>query len=182
MTRMVKTLREQRDSPQTDPSSSNRFFQLNTFTLFPKPASILDFLWYPSATPQNPASFYFLASVRECPFKLINASDRRVDLSPSSSYPQLRPSYRIVDHRERQIAPHALAFNPPAQKYLCPRSPRPISPPSTIYCEYEDALEIFDLSSPGSGPVSRPHFARKSKDGLKCKPSHSLPIAPLTPY
>jgi hypothetical protein len=30
---------------------------------------------------------------------------------------QLRASYRIVDHRERQIAPHSLAFNLSATKY-----------------------------------------------------------------
>ena len=31
---------------------------------------------------------------------------------------QLRASYRIVDHRERQIAPHSLVFNLTAQKLV----------------------------------------------------------------
>ena len=107
-------------------SRSFQLFNDNTSTLFPQPAPILDFLWYPSAMPHDPASFCFLVSVRECPVKLIDASDGRVSLSPSSvsspisSHPQLRASYRIFDHRERQVAPHALAFNPSAQNYLCP--------------------------------------------------------------
>jgi len=34
---------------------------------------------------------------------------------------QLRASYPIVDHRERQIAPHSLSFNLTADRYA--RSP-----------------------------------------------------------
>ena len=33
---------------------------------------------------------------------------------------QLRASYRIVDHRERHIAPHSLVFNLTAQKLVLP--------------------------------------------------------------
>ena len=47
---------------------------------FCQPAPILDFIWYPTATPLNPASFCFVASVRECPVKLLDASDGRVRL------------------------------------------------------------------------------------------------------
>lgn len=46
--------------------------------VFEQPAAILDFLWYPTASPWNPPSFCFLASVRECPVKLLDASDGRV--------------------------------------------------------------------------------------------------------
>ena len=45
---------------------------------FFQPAPILDFIWYPTATPLDPASFCFVASVRECPVKLLDASDGRV--------------------------------------------------------------------------------------------------------
>ena len=38
--------------------------------------------------------------------------------------PQLRASYRIVDHRERQIAPHSLAFNLHANRCVDPAAPR----------------------------------------------------------
>jgi len=62
--------------------------------------AIIDYAWFPRAMVQDPASFCFVASVRESPVRLLDASDGR-----------LRASYRIVDHRERQIAPHSLAFN-----------------------------------------------------------------------
>ncbi|TFY71608.1 hypothetical protein EVG20_g1403 [Dentipellis fragilis] len=92
----------------------------------PQAGPILDFLWYPRATPHDPASFCFVASVRESPVRLLDAHDGR-----------LRASYKIVDHRERQIAPHSLAFNATAQK---------------LYCGFEGAIEVFDLTCPGEGP------------------------------
>ena len=45
-----------------------------------QPSPILDYIWYPFATPLDPASYCFLASVRECPIKLMDASDGRVCL------------------------------------------------------------------------------------------------------
>ena len=92
---------------------------------FCQPAPILDFIWYPMATPLDPASFCLVASVRECPVKLLDASDGRVRFL-IFYYPwfdrynivQLRASYRIIDHRERQIAPHSLVFNLTAQKLV----------------------------------------------------------------
>lgn len=109
--------------------------------IFNQPAPILDFVWYPTASPQNPASFCFIASVRECPVKLIDASDGR-----------LRASYRIVDHRERQIAPHSLTFNLTGER---------------LYCGFEDAIEVFDVSRPGEGKRLHTTPSKKSKDGLK---------------
>ncbi|KDQ56127.1 hypothetical protein JAAARDRAFT_36912 [Jaapia argillacea MUCL 33604] len=104
-------------------------------------APILDFLWYPTASPYDPASYCFVASVRECPVKLYDAMDGR-----------LRASYKIVDHRERQIAPHSLAFNVSASK---------------LYCGFEDAIEVFDLHSPGEGTRLQTTPSKKTKDGLK---------------
>ncbi|KAH8092214.1 WD40-repeat-containing domain protein [Cristinia sonorae] len=101
----------------------------------------VDFAWYPSATRRNPASFCFVTSVRECPVKLLDASDGR-----------LRASYKIVDHRERQIAPHSLAFNPTATK---------------LYCGFDDAIEVFDLHYPGEGTRLHTTPSKKSRDGLK---------------
>lgn len=106
-----------------------------------QPAPILDFAWYPGATVQSPATHCFLASVRECPVKLLDATSGR-----------LRASYKIVDHRERQIAPHSLAFNPTA---------------SRIYCGFEDAIEVFDVMTPGEGTRLATTPSKKSKDGLK---------------
>ncbi|RDB17540.1 Telomerase Cajal body protein 1 [Hypsizygus marmoreus] len=125
---------------QDTPALANIPSQTPTLVL-PQPSPILEFLWYPSATPLNPASFCFLASVRECPVKLLDASDGR-----------LRASYRIVDHRERQIAPHSLAFNITADK---------------IYCGFEDAVEVFDVLRPGEGTRLSTTPSKKSKDGLK---------------
>jgi hypothetical protein len=53
-------------------------FHLAAIQTIRQPSPILDFIWYPTATPQNPASFCFVASVRECPVKLLDASDGRV--------------------------------------------------------------------------------------------------------
>jgi hypothetical protein len=41
-------------------------------------APILDTAWYPTASAQDPASYCLLASVRECPVKLLDANDGRV--------------------------------------------------------------------------------------------------------
>ncbi|KZV68763.1 hypothetical protein PENSPDRAFT_507463 [Peniophora sp. CONT] len=103
--------------------------------------SIVDYAWYPRATQQDPATFCFVTSVRESPVRLLDAATGR-----------LRASYRIVDHRERQIAPHSLAFNVAADK---------------LYCGFEDAIEVFDVSAPGEGTRLPTTPSKKSKDGLK---------------
>ncbi|PPR01819.1 hypothetical protein CVT24_001683 [Panaeolus cyanescens] len=114
---------------------------IRTFQVPRRPSPILDFLWYPTASPYDPATFCFVASVRECPVKLLDATDGR-----------LRASYSIVDHRERQVAPHSLAFNLTAQR---------------LYCGFENAIEIFDVSRPGEGVRQNTTPSKKSKDGLK---------------
>jgi hypothetical protein len=79
-----------------------------------------------------------------------------------------------VDHRERFIAPHSLAFNLTAQKWVLhlhllektdPCLPKPA--PSRLYCGFEDAIEVFDLSRPGEGTRISTTPNKKSKDGLK---------------
>ncbi|KXN86954.1 Telomerase Cajal body protein 1 [Leucoagaricus sp. SymC.cos] len=137
--------------PPFDPSEliqawSHVILLFNDDLVLPSPvlrqsAPILDFTWFPSASPHDPASFCFLASVRECPVKLLDASDGR-----------LRASYKIVDHRERFVAPHSMTFNLDATK---------------IYCGYEDAIEVFDVLQPGEGTRIATTPSRKSKDGLK---------------
>lgn len=47
----------------------------------PQPSPILDFAWYPLATVQDPASFCFVASVRDTPVRLVDAGDGRVSAS-----------------------------------------------------------------------------------------------------
>ncbi|KAJ7058894.1 WD40-repeat-containing domain protein [Mycena amicta] len=123
----------QQPSESTEPRMSMR--------TLPQPAPIVDYVWYPTATAANPATFCFVASVRETPVKLLDASDGR-----------LRASYPIVDHRERQIAPHSLSFNTFSTR---------------LYCGFEDAIEVFDISRPGAGTRLHTSPSKKSKDGLK---------------
>ncbi|KAJ8463866.1 hypothetical protein ONZ45_g17433 [Pleurotus djamor] len=108
----------------------------------PQPSPIVEYAWFPTASPMDPATFCFAASVRERPVQLLHGSDGR-----------LRASYPIVDHRERFIAPHSLAFAPTMDR---------------LYCGFEDAIEVFDLGAPGH-PGTRLHTSpsKKSKDGLK---------------
>ncbi|KAI5999947.1 hypothetical protein EDD15DRAFT_2235658 [Pisolithus albus] len=122
------------------PSERGSFTLNHTRTLC-QPSPIVDFLWYPCASRHNPATYCFIASVRECPVKLLDGNDGR-----------LRASYPIVDHRERQIAPHSLLFNPAADK---------------LYCGFQDAIEIFDIHRPGEGERLRTRPSKKSKEGLK---------------
>ncbi|KAF7325105.1 hypothetical protein MKEN_00553600 [Mycena kentingensis (nom. inval.)] len=113
-----------------------------TTQILSQSAPIVDCAWYPTASTANPAAFCLVATVRETPVKLLDASDGR-----------LRASYRIVDHRERHIAPHSLAFNPMATR---------------LYCGFESAIEVFDVSKPGDeGLRLLTSLTKKSKDGLK---------------
>ena len=59
-------------------TTSQFCFVLGSDGLFRQPAPILDYTWYPSASAVNPAAYCFVASVRECPVKLIDASSGRV--------------------------------------------------------------------------------------------------------
>ena len=65
---------------------------------------------------------------------------------------QLRASYSIIDHRERQIAPQSLAFTFTGEK---------------LYCGFEEAIEVFDVACPGEGTRIYTTPSKKSKDGLK---------------
>ncbi|KAF8888983.1 hypothetical protein CPB85DRAFT_1334130 [Mucidula mucida] len=147
----------------------NRSFQSIVYasrkqSTLPQSAPILDFAWYPGASSSTPATYCFAASVRECPVKLLDAADGR-----------LRASYSIVDHRERQVAPHSLAFSPGGDK---------------LFCGFDSAFEMFNVGSPGAEGVrilSSP--AKKSRDGIKgivsslthAPTSNSIAIGSLTP-
>ncbi|PVF91597.1 WD40 repeat-like protein [Serendipita vermifera] len=109
---------------------------------FRQGSPIYDVLWYPWATSSsNPATYCFLASLRDAPVKLLDANDGR-----------LRASYKIVDHRERFVAPHSMTFNLTGER---------------IYCGFLDAIEVFDLASPGEGTRLLTIPNKKSKDGLR---------------
>ncbi|CAE6360885.1 unnamed protein product [Rhizoctonia solani] len=107
----------------------------------PQPAPILSTAWFPTASVSEPASFCFAAAIRDTPIKLFDASDGRV-----------RASYRIVDHRERFVAPHCMAFN----MYM-----------NRLYCGFEDAIEVFDVHYPGEGTRLNTVPTKKSRDGIR---------------
>lgn len=46
--------------------------------VFPQAAPIVDVAWYPSASSRDPSTYCFVASVRDCPVKLLDATDGRV--------------------------------------------------------------------------------------------------------
>ncbi|KIJ51341.1 hypothetical protein M422DRAFT_43897 [Sphaerobolus stellatus SS14] len=123
--------------PSEDPEPTE-FPLVNHFN---QPENVLGAVWYPTAVPEEPSVYCFLASVRECPVKLLDASNGR-----------LRASYRIVDHRERQIAPTSMAFNSTASK---------------IYCGFHNAIEVFDVNRPGEGERMLTTPSKKSRSGLK---------------
>ncbi|KAF9000937.1 hypothetical protein BDZ89DRAFT_1082126 [Hymenopellis radicata] len=140
------------------------YMRAETQSTLPQSAPILDFAWYPGASSSTPATYCFVASVRECPIKLLDAADGR-----------LRASYSIVDHRERQVAPHSLAFSPGGDK---------------LFCGFDSAFEMFNVGSPGEQGVrvlTSP--AKKSRDGIKgiisslthAPASNSIAIGSLTP-
>ncbi|BEI80549.1 hypothetical protein CcaverHIS002_0110780 [Cutaneotrichosporon cavernicola] len=110
---------------------------------FPQPDSVNAAQWYPSASRLVPETFCFVASVRDAPVRLIDASDGRI-----------RASYPIVDHRERFIAPYSFAFNTAADK---------------LYCGFENAIEVFDIASPGydTGERLKLGLTRKEKGGQR---------------
>lgn len=88
----------------TSPSSSTHLL-VNDCSAFKQPDAVLGALWYPTASLSGPATYCFVASVRDCPVRLIDASSGRT-----------RASYPIVDHRERFVGPQSMAFNADATK------------------------------------------------------------------
>ncbi|KAK4689831.1 telomerase Cajal body protein 1, partial [Tremellales sp. Uapishka_1] len=107
-----------------------------------QPDSIHSTLWYPTASAISPETFCFVASVRDTPLRLLDANDGRI-----------RAAYPIIDHRERFIAPHSLAFNSTATK---------------LYCGHENAIEVIDVSTPGDNSERlKTTITRRGKGGQK---------------
>ncbi|GAC99686.1 hypothetical protein PHSY_007289 [Pseudozyma hubeiensis SY62] len=99
------------------------------------PSPLLDAIWYPlpameeptddltqPATPPMP-SWCYAESHRDLPIRLTGSQDGRS-----------RASYSIMNHVEKFVGPHSLAFSPDL---------------SRIYCGLHSALAVFPLSKPG---------------------------------
>ncbi|ORY27763.1 hypothetical protein BCR39DRAFT_537048 [Naematelia encephala] len=109
---------------------------------FAQPDAIHATAWFPSATVLASETFCFAASIRDTPVRLVDATDGRI-----------RATYPIIDHRERMIAPHSLAWNPTATK---------------LYCGHESAIEVLDIASPGeAGERWKTSYTRKEKGNQK---------------
>ncbi|GAA5919723.1 hypothetical protein JCM1841_000770 [Sporobolomyces salmonicolor] len=106
------------------PSQSGPFPSWAPSWTYQPPDSLLSYAWYPGASSADPAMFAFTVGVKDHPVQLLDGTDQRV-----------RASYPIVDHRERFVAPHSMIFSPDG---------------SSLYCGFDNAIEIFDLSAPGA--------------------------------
>ncbi|GAA5925713.1 hypothetical protein JCM3775_001481 [Rhodotorula graminis] len=104
--------------------------------------SLLSTAWYPGASIGDPAMFSFAAGVKDHPVHLLDGNDQRV-----------RASYPIIDHTERFVAPHAMSFSPDG---------------ASLYCGFDNAIEIFDVGRPGDeGYRLKTTRTRSSRDGQK---------------
>ncbi|GAA5953422.1 hypothetical protein JCM10213_003079 [Rhodosporidiobolus nylandii] len=106
------------------------------------PDSLLSTAWYPGASIADPSMFAFAVGVKDHPVHLLDGYSKRV-----------RASYPIVDHVERFVAPHSMEFSADG---------------TSLYCGFENAIEIFDVSVPGAAGFRLPTIAtRSSRSGQK---------------
>jgi WD40 repeat protein len=104
---------------------------------------IYESCWYPLMNSQDPATCCFLTSARDHPVHLWDCTTGK-----------LRASYSVIDHRERFMGAIGLTFNLDG---------------SSIYCGYENMIQVFDTSRPGSTAVLKISTTptRKSRMGQK---------------
>ncbi|GAA6050921.1 hypothetical protein NBRC10513_000853 [Rhodotorula toruloides] len=127
---------------QVAPEPSTSSATLSPVWTHSPPDSLISSAWYPGASSADPAMFTFAVGVKDHPVHLLDGNDRRV-----------RASYPIVDHTERFVAPHSMAFSPDGSR-LC--------------CGFENAFEIFDVSQPGAeGYRLHTTPTRSSRQGQK---------------
>ncbi|GAA6003221.1 WD40 repeat domain-containing protein [Rhodotorula paludigena] len=130
------------DVPDETPTPSTSAHTLDAAWTYSPPDSLFSSAWYPGATSADPAMFSFAVGVKDHPVHLLDGADQRV-----------RASYPIVDHTERFVAPHSMAFAPNG---------------ASLYCGFENAIEIFDVGSPGAeGYRLHTTPTRSSKEGQK---------------
>lgn len=93
--------------------------------LLKSPSPLLDAVWYPIPAADQPhsATWCFAVSHRDLPIRLTASTDGTT-----------RASYSIMNHVEKYIGPHSLAFSPDL---------------SRLYCGLWSSLAVFPLSTPG---------------------------------
>ncbi|KAF7724622.1 Telomerase Cajal body protein 1 [Apophysomyces ossiformis] len=102
--------------------------------------SVYDFEWFPAMSSQDPATWCFLTSVRDHPVRLWDAGTGKV-----------RASYSVIDHQERFIGPNVVRFNLDASKQV------------SIYCGYNNMIEIFDTQRPGQESQKVPTVPKRRR-------------------
>ncbi|KAM0754411.1 WD40 repeat-like protein [Meredithblackwellia eburnea MCA 4105] len=118
------------------------------------PASLLSFAWFPGATSTNPPYFAFVTGTRDQPVHLLDANPSSGEGEEVRAKRRTRASYPIIDHTEKFVGPNSISFSPDG---------------SSLYCGYENAIEIFDVNVPGVSSARRLRTTptRSSKDGQK---------------
>ena len=106
--------------------------------------TIYDYAWYPYMDSNNPASCCFISSSREQPIHLWDAYTGAC-----------RASYIPYNHLDEVIAAQSVAFDPSGQR---------------IFCGFERAIRIFDLTRPGRDcemlATSATRRSRKGQRGI----------------
>ncbi|KAI8060117.1 WD40-repeat-containing domain protein [Gongronella butleri] len=128
------------EDPDSSPASTTT---LHASQCIDYAESVCDIAWYPGMTVQDTSTCCFLTSVRDHPVQLWDAMTGN-----------LRASYGVIDHQERFIGPNVVTFNQDG---------------SSIYCGYENMIEVFDLHASSSTASSKYPTTpnRKSRRGLK---------------
>lgn len=111
---------------------------IKRFCELKSPSPLLDAIWYPMPALEQPsevgtqdptATWCFAESHRDLPIRLTGSSDGRA-----------RASYSIMNHVEKFVGPHSLAFSPDL---------------SRLYCGLWSSLAVFPLSRPGLNTQSQ---------------------------
>lgn len=104
--------------------------------------TVHDVVWYPFMTTDMPATCCFFVASREHPIQLRDAYTCAT-----------RASYIYVDHRERMVAPYALAVNSDATK---------------LVGTCDASIVLFDVQRPGTAhTLVKTSPKRKSREGQK---------------
>ncbi|KAH8925077.1 WD40 repeat-like protein [Atractiella rhizophila] len=141
--------------PTFDDSAKRNIVELAPHSTLRAPSPVTSYEWYPFARAEDPGTYCYARGVANSSVELRDGTTGA-----------LRASYSIIDHVERFVSPHSLAFSPDGTR---------------LYCGHSHAIDVFSLSSPGA--TSERVFtspSKKSREGQKGIIS-SLAFSPLSP-
>jgi WD40 repeat protein len=127
------------EQPSEPPASST---ELSSVLQVRAGDAVYDYAWYPGMHSDDTATCVFASSSRDHPTHLWDAYTG-----------ECRASYCAYDHLDEVVAAHALGFEPSGQR---------------LYCGFDRAVRIFDLSRPGRQCVLRQTCkTRRSREGQR---------------